>query len=216
MQFVLFNPQIEPCQVQPFWARVDLGVMAMKECSTFPKNLHHWSLTIRLFSAISRTLISGVGSLTTLQRCNWYILQPQPTKQWTTIVCIYIYTYSHSQSDCLVVSQLISGTRHARCLKLGSKPGQLYVSRIKCNGLWKSFKSHSEKRATAERFFRGNSQQLLIPPEKTSSDFCLNFCINDAHTNMRVVQKNLKSGWSLGIFDDPWTVKFSTFTQRMT
>ena len=41
---------------------------------------------------------------------------------------IYIYILCHPQT--VSVSQLISMARHARCLKLGSKPGQLYVSLI--------------------------------------------------------------------------------------
>ena len=39
-----------------------------------------WNLTIRLFSATSRTLVGG-GVLTLLQRCSWCILQPQPNGQ---------------------------------------------------------------------------------------------------------------------------------------
>ena len=39
MQLVLFNPSIGPYVVFPFWARVDLGAMAMKRCSVFPKAL---------------------------------------------------------------------------------------------------------------------------------------------------------------------------------
>ena len=34
----------------PTW--VDLGAMAMKGCSAFPKLQHHWNLTIRLFSCL--------------------------------------------------------------------------------------------------------------------------------------------------------------------
>ena len=49
MPLVLFNPLIEPYQVLPRRARVDLGAMAMKECSVF---------TIRRFSVISRSLIA--------------------------------------------------------------------------------------------------------------------------------------------------------------
>ena len=64
-------------QVLPLWARVDLGAMAMKGYSTFPK--HYWSLTIKLFSVISRTLFGWWGSLTPLQRCNQCILQPPLT-----------------------------------------------------------------------------------------------------------------------------------------
>ena len=37
MQLVLFNPEIRPNQVLPLLAREDLGAMAIKECSTFPK-----------------------------------------------------------------------------------------------------------------------------------------------------------------------------------
>ena len=41
----------------PFPARVDLGPMAMKEYSAFPKAQHHWNLTVRLFGIIYRTLV---------------------------------------------------------------------------------------------------------------------------------------------------------------
>ena len=61
-------------------AWVELGAMAMKGAPHSPKLQHHWNLTIRLFSVISRTLIRGV-SLTSLQRSSRYILQPQPTGQ---------------------------------------------------------------------------------------------------------------------------------------
>ena len=37
MLLVLFNPYIGPDQVLPLRARVDLGAMAMKGCSAFPK-----------------------------------------------------------------------------------------------------------------------------------------------------------------------------------
>ena len=40
---------------------------------------------------------------------------------------IYIYIYCHPKTDCFVVSQLFSAARHVGCLKLGSKPSQLYV-----------------------------------------------------------------------------------------
>ena len=39
---------------------------------------HYWSLAIRMFSVISRTLVGG--SLTLLQRSSQGILQPQPTR----------------------------------------------------------------------------------------------------------------------------------------
>ncbi len=44
----------------------------------------------------------------------------------TTLVCMHInyqpiYIYSHSQTDCFVVSQLFSVATHVGRLKLGSK-----------------------------------------------------------------------------------------------
>ena len=61
----------------PFRARVDLGAIAMKGCSS----------SIRLFSVISRTLV-GRG-LTPLQKYSRCILQPQPNGQKTilTVIC---------------------------------------------------------------------------------------------------------------------------------
>ena len=41
----------------PFQARVDLGAIAMKVCSVFPKAPELLYITIRLFSVISRMLI---------------------------------------------------------------------------------------------------------------------------------------------------------------
>ena len=55
---VLFDPLIWAFQVLSFQARVDLGVMAMKEYSSFPKAAA--LLTIIEFSVRNRTLI-GVG-----------------------------------------------------------------------------------------------------------------------------------------------------------
>ena len=46
--------------MQPFQAKVNLGVMAMKGCLHSPKPQHYWNLTIRLFSVISWTLVVGV------------------------------------------------------------------------------------------------------------------------------------------------------------
>ena len=44
----------------PYQARVDVGAMAMKGYSAFPRAQYNWNLTIRLFSVISRTLTEGV------------------------------------------------------------------------------------------------------------------------------------------------------------
>ena len=45
----------------------------------------------------------------------------------TCLLYIYIYIYSHPQTDCFIVSQLFSVAMHVGCLKLGSKPTWLYV-----------------------------------------------------------------------------------------
>ena len=37
MALILFNPKIGLYQVLPYQAKVDLGAMAMKGCSIFPK-----------------------------------------------------------------------------------------------------------------------------------------------------------------------------------
>ena len=50
-------------------------------------------------------------------------------------IYIYIYIYCHPQTDCFVVSQLFSVTRHVERLKLGSKPTQLYVARQQGNNM---------------------------------------------------------------------------------
>ena len=70
-QLVLFNTQIGPYQV--------LALGKTWEQQHSPKLQHHWKLTLRLFSVISRTLIGG--GLTPLQRYSRCILQPQPTVQ---------------------------------------------------------------------------------------------------------------------------------------
>ena len=46
----------------------------------------------------------------------------------TVHIYIYIYIYIYPQTDCFVVLQLFSVAGHARCFKLGSKSGWLYVS----------------------------------------------------------------------------------------
>ena len=79
MPLVLFNPYIGPYQALPLRARVDLGAIAIKGYSAFPKapaSLEPHNQT----AVISRTLVGG-GGLTTLQRCSQCILQPQPTGQ---------------------------------------------------------------------------------------------------------------------------------------
>ena len=61
---VLVDLEIGSYQVLPLQMRVNLGAMAIKGYSAFPKAQHYWSLTIRLINVISRTLIwwGGGGS----------------------------------------------------------------------------------------------------------------------------------------------------------
>ena len=55
---------------------------------------------------------------------------------WSPTLLLYIYTYIYiyffflPRRDCFVVSQIFRVARHVRCFKLGSKPGQRYVSRF--------------------------------------------------------------------------------------
>ena len=51
-----------PKQVLPLWVRMDLGVMTMKEYSTFSKAPGLQPLHLIFFSVISRTLVVGRGS----------------------------------------------------------------------------------------------------------------------------------------------------------
>ena len=69
-----------PYKVLPLQASVDLGAMAMKGYTAFPKAPASLNFIIRLFSAISRTMVAG-GVLTPLQKCSRCILNPQPTGQ---------------------------------------------------------------------------------------------------------------------------------------
>ena len=80
MPLVLFNPLIGPYQVPPRRSRVNLGVMAIKGCSIFPKapellGPHHQTVQCQILD----TRLEG---LTPLQRCSQCILQPQATGQF--------------------------------------------------------------------------------------------------------------------------------------
>ena len=59
-------------------------------------------------------------------------------------------------------------------------------------GRSKGSKPHPERCAKAEHFCCGNTQLLLIKPEKTISDFCFNFCAGTNKSGTCVT--NLKSG----------------------
>ena len=67
----------------PFQVRVDLRAMAMKGCSTFPKAPTSLEPHYHIQDSWRRR------GLTTLQRCSWCILQPQPAdwanKNWSTL-----------------------------------------------------------------------------------------------------------------------------------
>ena len=83
MQLVLFNPKIGPCQVLPFWARLDQGAMVMKGCSTFPKPPallephHHRSLWV-LFSRTD-------GGFCIFHLLVWWNLNFLHISQWITL-----------------------------------------------------------------------------------------------------------------------------------
>ena len=82
MQLVLFNPQIERYQVQPFRTRVDPGAMAMEGYSGFLKVPASLETQHQLFQCYIRTLI-GVGSYPTAELQSVYSTAPA---DWARIV----------------------------------------------------------------------------------------------------------------------------------
>ena len=62
--------------INTLWARVDLGVMAIKGYTTFPKAPALLEPDHQIDKCHIRTLISGGGDLTLLQNCSRCILQP--------------------------------------------------------------------------------------------------------------------------------------------
>ena len=80
MQLVLFNP-IRCYHTGTEWTWEQ---WQWRGTLYSPKLQHHWSLTIRSFSVISRTL----------QRCSRWILQPQPTGQ-----CMSSLSYLYGLCD---------------------------------------------------------------------------------------------------------------------
>ena len=82
----------------PFWATVDLGAMAMKGFSEFPKLLYHWNLTIRLFSVICRTLIGGGGgSYSSAEVQSVYSTAPV---NWAMSSLFYLYSLWDDRYSC--------------------------------------------------------------------------------------------------------------------
>ena len=55
------------------------------------------------------------------------LLQVHPSRVVVPLRKTYYHYICHPQTDCFVVPQLFSVTRHVRRLKLGSKPAHLYV-----------------------------------------------------------------------------------------
>ena len=72
-----WNISIRPIDKTVLGARVDLGTIARKGYSSFPKRLHYWSVTIWLFHVISRTF---VGRCLSPRRC--FLQAPQNFKNF--------------------------------------------------------------------------------------------------------------------------------------
>ena len=89
----MFNVKVTPGQMLPHRAWVDLGVMVIKQYSTFSK-LQYCSLTIRFFNVISRTQVEGRG-VNHQQRCSRCILTLQPTGYYEdeSIFCNILVTW---------------------------------------------------------------------------------------------------------------------------
>ena len=88
----------------PLRARVDLGVMAIKGYSAFPKFQHYWNLTIRLFSVKNRTLIwVGVGSYPSAEKQSVYSTAPANWAMYgfkyfylIQIICTHLDAFKYS------------------------------------------------------------------------------------------------------------------------
>ena len=97
-QTVLFDPSIGPFQVLPPRARMDLGTIAIKGYAAFPKAIrleaHHQIVSCHIQDTLW-------GCLTSLQRCNQSVLQPQPTELLKNFVHLFLKNFLHS-----VVSRL--------------------------------------------------------------------------------------------------------------
>ena len=85
-QLALFDPLIGPYQVLPHLVSVDLGVMAIKEYSTFPKALRQKPYHQIVWCHIQDTGRGG-GGYTPLQKSSPCILQPQPT--WPGLILVW-------------------------------------------------------------------------------------------------------------------------------
>ena len=83
---VLFYSLRGHYQVLPLRAWVDLEAMVIKRYSVFYKLQHYWSLTIRLFSVITRTLVGG-GGLPLCRDAIGVFCSPNRLGQWA----LYIY-----------------------------------------------------------------------------------------------------------------------------
>ena len=83
------------------------------------------------------------------------------------LITQYIYIYSHPQTDCLVVSQFFSVAWHEWCLKLGSKPAQLYV-RLSCFRLFNILPYRIPECLIHSKSFALHEWQPLIPSPECS------------------------------------------------
>ena len=97
---VLFDRKIGAYQMLPLRASVDLGVVAIKWYSAFPKLQYCWSLTIRLFDVISRGLVGGVLLLcgvfsgpSRLSQVSTCILSTHLIKKIFSIIFYYYFNF---------------------------------------------------------------------------------------------------------------------------
>ena len=142
MQLVLFNPAIGPYQVLPFQDRVDLGAMARKGYSTFPKapaslEPHHQIVLCHIQNT------HRGGGFTPLQRCSQSILQPQPTEQAEDRSTIHFRNLNApcSYNSTTLVSIQIKVTRLTCCAtgenifipRMSILPSDVYLISKGCN-----------------------------------------------------------------------------------
>ena len=93
---IYFNPLIGPKQAISIWLREELGVMALKGYSTFPKDPELEPQHQMQFSVIPRTLVGGVlhfckdaANSSVFDKNIWYITASKTHKKQQHKKCKY-------------------------------------------------------------------------------------------------------------------------------
>ena len=93
----------------PFRMGGDLWTRALKGSPHCLKIQHYWSLNIRIFTVIIRTLVGGVEGLTPPQRYNQCNHQPHPIRpqdrRWGSLTALQRYSRCNLQPQPIVIKE---------------------------------------------------------------------------------------------------------------